>query len=299
MSNSPTPTPPLPFGSPATLPKELVESRIRQADTLNTITDLSNLVGTQVRSRLAIRGGLGASFRPDNKAAADDVNRTRSPFVLTCQQWITEGRYIVAAVNPAEVQWRMPQRSVAQKTRAGEILHVWKDRFRGTFYDEPQLTFNFQTGNIMPIRQQPLTRTGTRQVLLTPEPTPPGNTPVPPRDITITQVPRSVVDPSEREPAMPSGLDSFYNFLELVDEQKITSAGTVNFVYIIYNSRIFPNVTLSGLFTPDGVSWTDSANDPNQVSAWSANFTVYDSYPALNDPSALVNFFQSAGFGRV
>ena len=33
---------------------------------------------------------------------------------------------------------------------------MWRDRFRGTYYDEPQLTINFQSGNIMPIRRKPL-----------------------------------------------------------------------------------------------------------------------------------------------
>ena len=58
-------------------------------------------------------------------------------------------------------------------------------------------------------------------------------------------------------------------------------------------------MTLAGLFTPEGTSWTDSAGDPNQVGGWSATFTVYDSYPRLNDKSGLVRVFEDAGWGRI
>ena len=54
------------------------------------------------------------------------------------------------------------------------------------------------------------------------------------------------------------------------------------------------------LFTPDGVSWTDSADNPNQVMSWSAQFTVYDSYPKLSQNlETLIRFFKTAGFGRI
>ena len=46
----------------------------------------------------------------------------------------------------------MPQRSVEQKTKAGTVLHVWNDQTRNSYYDEPTLTFNLQSGNILPTR---------------------------------------------------------------------------------------------------------------------------------------------------
>ncbi len=114
---------------------------------------------------------------------------------------------------------------------------------------------------------------------------------------------KKIPDPSETAPVVPEGLNNFYEFLQLVDEQKILNTpgqeGDINFVYIVYNSRIFPNLTLSGLFTPDGVSWTDTADDPNNINSWTANFTVYDSFPRLNDLTGLVKFFKASGFGRI
>jgi len=46
----------------------------------------------------------------------------------------------------------MPQRSVEQKTKAGTVLHVWNDQTRNSYFDEPTLTFNLQSGNILPTR---------------------------------------------------------------------------------------------------------------------------------------------------
>jgi hypothetical protein len=54
--------------------------------------------------------------------------------------------------NPSDVSWSMPQRSVEQKTKAGTVLHVWNDQTRNSYYDEPTLTFNLQSGNILPTR---------------------------------------------------------------------------------------------------------------------------------------------------
>ena len=203
----------------------------------------------------------------------------------------------------------MPQRSATQKTRRGEIMHIWRDRFRGTFYDEPKLQIQFQSGNIMPIRRLPLVEdAATRQKVRVVNP-------VRGRDVGVTEngvgsvlvdeeieyveVKGKRPDPSETQPVVPEGLDNFYEFLALVDEQKILSNGAINYVYIMYNSRMFPNLTLAGLFTPDGVSWTDSSDDPNQVTGWGANFTVYDSYPRMNDLASLRRFFELSGFGRI
>ncbi len=295
----------LPFGSPAELPKGLVKDRNRQVADLQSVRAITNLVGTRVFDKLEVGGSLGSAHPPvPEGTVANDANLNRQPFILTCQSWIKEGRYLVAKVNPSEVQWRMPQRSVAQKTRAGEILHVWKDRFRGTFYDEPQLTIQFQSGNIMPIRREPLVDTGEiRQVVSTIERTQvpnaaPGSRVIEEKE-NLQRVTIKKPDPNETEPVVPRGLHNFYEFLSLVDEQKILDTGDVNFVYIIYNSRQFPNLTLAGLFTPEGVSWSDSADNPNQMNGWSANFTVYESYPRLNNLDALLQFYQSAGFARI
>lgn len=278
--NTRTPQPSLPFGTPSRLPTSSAGRKLGSPTEPNAITDVVSLLGKQYKP-LTIRGALGADLPKEAMERGAAVSRRfRRPFVLTCQKWIEQQRYILASVNPSDVQWTMAQRSAAQKTYIGEILHVWKNRVRNTFFDEPSIRFTFQSGNIMPIREKPYVPAirpayGTTEAVRV----------------------QNVNDPDET-PRVPGGLQNFYEFLQLVDEQKILDDGSVNYVYIMYNSRIFPNITLAGLFTPEGTSWTDSAQEPNQVGSWSAQFTVYDSFPRLNDYEALVKFFQDAGFAQ-
>lgn len=109
---------------------------------------------------------------------------------------------------------------------------------------------------------------------------------------------------SAQTPEIPPGLANFYDFLDLMNEQRIIddpkspSFGRVNLIYLMYHSRIFPDMVLAGVFTPDGMSWTDSSADPNQVDAWSVSFTVYHTYPELT-ASQLMGAFADAGFCRV
>jgi hypothetical protein len=61
---------------------------------------------------------------------------------------------------------------------------------------------------------------------------------------------------------------------------------------------IFPQITLAGLFTPEGANWNDTATDPNSMK-WTAAFTVYSSYPPLK-ASDLIQMFKDLGFrGRI
>ena len=329
--NTDRPTPPLPFGNPTTAPRTLFAPRdavgggslFNAAEgEVQAVKDITSLVGAKILQKFNVRGEIGlegGGTQANKQAPYVRGDRYRRPWVLTCQRWLAgdtqdvkDGRYILAHVNPREVQWQLPQRSVAQKTRRGEVLHIWRDRFRGTFYDEPKISITFQSGNIMPIREKPFVKdavpeeTTLRQKF--------AERPQVSGEFSATggQATSNVgfarsaqtrqkrrIDPSEVAPRVPPGLDNFYEFLALVDEQKILDNGDVNYCYIIYNSRMFPNITLAGLFTPDGVTWTDTSDDPNQVNAWTANFTIYDSYPRIHDPETLRNFFRFEGFGRV
>lgn len=80
------------------------------------------------------------------------------------------------------------------------------------------------------------------------------------------------------------GIKNFYDFMQLVDCPKLTSDNppAPNFVKIYYNSNLFPKLTLIGMFDSNGISFTDSAQEPNQVMGWGADFIVYDTTPKLS-----------------
>jgi hypothetical protein len=171
---------------------------------------------------------------------------------------------IVWIANPKSVTWQINQRGTESKNKSGTVLHIWHDRFRGSDYDDPKITLNFQTGNIMP------------QSLNAANPADP-------------------LDPSPF--TIPGGLDNFYQFLSLVDQPKIAPNGAANTIHILYRSRIFPSMVLTGFFDPQMVvQFTDDGQNPNQVNGWSATFTIYSTTPKLKSLSDLRNQFQAEGF---
>ena len=193
------------------------------------------------------------------------VQLDRRPFMLTCQQWLDSDRnditkYLYCRVNPKSVQWTFNMRVSEQKTLAGTVQHAWRQNLgvrRNTYFSEPKLSITFQSGNIMPV--------------------------VPERFNNPTQ--------KQREIKMPSGLGTFYRFVDLLGASRIVENGgdrAANVVYIMYTSRLYPSIVLAGMFDPEGFTFTDSANDPNQVE-WTSSFTVYDSYPRFDNASMLIN----------
>jgi len=187
--------------------------------------------------------GFGSGLFPNSGLAE---NRQDFEWEMGCISWQnppdgSPRRAIKFRVNPSDVSWSMTQRSQEQKTKAGTVLHVWNDRDRQSYFDEPVITLNLQTGNILPVR--------------------------------------SILEPLT--PTAPEGLCNFYEFMALVDEVKVLKDGRANLVYIDYNSLVFPRIRLWGFFTPNGISFSDRASDPAQVTAWTASFTIYKSQPKL------------------
>lgn len=208
-----------------------------------------------------------------------DLNR--NAFVMTCESWAQEGRYISFWANPSEVSWTIGQRASKQKTKNGSVLHVWRDRERGTFFDEPILGFTFQTGNIWPIRIPPSAR---------PQESP---TTTPNSELQPNPFPDPGAPQSSWDLIVPPGLDSFYETIALMDEEKSLSDGRPNSVYIMFNSPEFPMLTLIGFFEPDGLTWTTSP-DSGAVVQWSSTFDVHTTQPVIHDPSSLRRAFLSA-----
>jgi len=89
---------------------------------------------------------------------------------------------------------------------------------------------------------------------------------------------------SANGPVPAGGIKNFYDFMLLVDAPKLTSDDppVPNLVKIYYNSNLFPKLTLIGMFDSNGISFTDSSQDPNQVMGWGADFIVYDTTPKLS-----------------
>jgi len=75
----------------------------------------------------------------------------RSPFVITTELNLNQNlQYLYC--NPREVSFQLGIRGTEGKIKAGAIQHTWFDpHHRKTFYDEPTLGFQFQSGNTTPV----------------------------------------------------------------------------------------------------------------------------------------------------
>jgi hypothetical protein len=205
--------------------------------------------------------GFGGGLFPNSGL---QENRTDYEWEMGCLSWqqgasafgpLQEGEVRTASkaikfrCNPSDISWTMTQRSEEQKTKAGTVLHVWNDNERKTYFNEPVITLKLQTGNILPVR--------------------------------------NFFEPTT--PVVPEGLNNFYEFMALVDEVKVLDNGRANLCYIDYNSLVFPKIRLWGFFTPNGISFSDTATNPATVNSWTASFTVYKSEPSLGRNIATIN----------
>lgn len=225
----------------------------------------------QQAAQLAGENKVASKLAPAKVAAIPGANPygvARLPWVfstfgnLTTNEKVSDKtkNSLIWYANPISVDWQISQRASEVKTKAGTVLHVWRDRARQTDYDDPKITLTFQSGNIMPSYSNGV------------------NT------AKVTGVPDQIVAP---------GLNNFYQFLELVDASKINK-GQANLIHILYRSRIFPSMVLTGFFDPQTViRFTDSADKPFQINSWSATFTVYNTIPALNKWSDLKKQFEA------
>lgn len=77
------------------------------------------------------------------------------PMIITTDYQVSlgdAGKHILFWSGPSNTTWTIQQRGVRQQTRTGQIFHYWKDDKRPTFFDDPTISFTFQTGNILPVR---------------------------------------------------------------------------------------------------------------------------------------------------
>ena len=80
---------------------------------------------------------------------------------------------------------------------------------------------------------------------------------------------------------IPEGVDNYYEYMSLIDEDRMLSDGTPNFVYIQHNSAIFPSLQLTGFFDPSRETTVKETAGDGHFS-WEGAFFVHDSTPAFN-----------------
>lgn len=183
------------------------------------------------------------SESPSKRSSQNGINRV--PWVMSTTEWLQQSppKGMAWEANPSEISWNMPQRSVTTKTLIGTVMHVWPNQGRSSFFDEARLTFNLQSGNIIPV----YSKTDGWQ---------------PAGGVVNFYDFMQLVD----APKLTLGT--------------VTAPPRANLVTIQYRSSIFPALTLLGMFDPSGIRFSDNVD--NQINGWSADFIVYDTIPKMS-----------------
>lgn len=202
---------------------------------------------------------------PDNQLAPDQSNRTalfRIPFTMDCVSWRKESRKsIIFRCNPNKVDYEWPIRGATQNVKSGKVFYWWRNKEKGSHFDLPAVTFSFQSGNIMVLKDN--------------------------------------FDP-QKSPDLytPEGLDNFYQFMSIIDEKKMLDDGTPNFITINHHSAIFPNLSLTGFFDPSSaITVSESVDEPSLIT-WSAKFLVHTSVPRFNNAQFAQAFAKTFSSGN-
>ncbi len=81
-------------------------------------------------------------------ARVSDYKRERVPFYITDLLWERAGYFVVMYCNPKSVNIKLSWREKDQVIKGGIVRHSW--RSHGSYLQEVQFDFEFQTGNTMP-----------------------------------------------------------------------------------------------------------------------------------------------------
>lgn len=269
------------FASVATLFRQQGSDRIQKTPTSNGGTQVSPASqftkgeGSQTAPGLAAQfqniaqqiaasgNGSSASTTVDaikmRGAYAGGLQDTRVGFVLTSDQWIQEGKALALHAGPASAEWSVSLRAADEEIKAGHARYAQprnyvsgnKNTGGNTYFDFPRVTFQFQAGNILPIKgfnNEAIIPYGLQDFYL-------------------------FFELLNQPPILATG----------------AREGAHNLVWIFYTSLQFPQVTLKGYFDPEGVNWEDGTEEA--TIRWTSNFTVYDMSPSFWESTELIDSY--------
>ena len=188
----------------------------------------------------------------------------RFPFVLTSDLWIKQGKYLQLHAGPKMAGWSLPIRAGEDEIKSGHARFASPRRsgknHAATWLGEPKVSFQFQSGNILPI----------------------------PTSFGTLRAPHGLVDfyhfldLMNQPPILPEG----------------EKEGAHNYVWVFYTSLIFPNLLLKGYLDPAGTSWSDEAEGGAEVN-WDGTLTVHESSPNIFSPEEMIRTYESTMLNAV
>lgn len=227
------------------------------------MADLEELGLDEVRALIEGSGEEGPITGVNTVTNMDFTDRARDrvrvPWVFTSRRWVRENRRkIVMWVNPGSIDIELPKRASLEKTAGGAVMHQLKIRGREDVFDEFEMTFEANTGNIMPV--------------------------------TI----REVFEGAHVPALVAPGLVNQYDMNELqAQSHQIEETGEANFIYVYMSTPAYPRLTLVGWFDPQAYSFSEDAENPNSI-RYNLKLSVLSTEPKLTSSSALLQAFRAA-----
>jgi len=104
---------------------------------------------------------------------------------------------------------------------------------------------------------------------------------------------RPFIEDEKGEIILPDGIQDFYTFKSLYDEDKMLVDGSPNFITIEHNSNIYPSLVMEGLFDPEErLEYDESAEDGTSIT-FTLSFYVFSCTPGFNSEAFKSTFPQT------
>lgn len=213
--------------------------------------------------------------------------RRIDPWIITCESWFAEGKYIALPINPEQIEFSSGLRVAHDEGYNAKFIYIWRRRRNQSMNSSMTINFSLSSGNIVP--QFNLTNPQKYDLATKYS----GN--VPPSLDMAADHRKGTAEYCQAsvngiyDMAVPIGVSNLYALLALADEYRIREVGrtddgiqqTSNRIIVCLSTMIFPRLLLYGWFTPDGISFTMNADNPGE---FTVNFSmlVTGSNPTLN-----------------
>jgi hypothetical protein len=204
----------------------------------------------------------------------------RDPWIISCESWMDAGKYIALTINPEQLDFNIPLRVAKDAGNNCGYMYIWRRRRTRSLNNTMQVSFNLSSGNIFP-----------QFDLSTKE------------QYALAQQYTGMTPPSEEMAAdhrhgqreymqasvgglysakVPIGVQNLYAMLALANEWRVRKSGvvkqvensyedarkvqqqTANRIVMGISTLVFPRLLLYGWFTPDGIQFSMSADNPGE-----------------------------------
>jgi hypothetical protein len=217
-----------------------------------------------------------------------NVDDRKNAWVFTCDRWAEHGSYILLPINPANISIQNQLRTQVDESKRGKIVYIARNQKNKSLFKPPEIQFTIPSGNIFPMfsdeyieaayrySTHPKAKVNdSRQALDNPTVNMSNYSASKPSKVSdmrdriqgtqmsSVQVQSGMNVPDLYNKVTPVGIQNLYAFMMLADEQRFHN-DVPNKVHVHINSLLYPSLFLRCTFTEDGISWTESSEDPGQ-----------------------------------